>query len=255
MARAARLLFSVASYFLFFLVFLYLVGFVGDLLVPKSIDGPASGAGAGLAIAVNLLLIALFGVQHSVMARPGFKTTLNRAWHPAVERSLYVLITSLVLIILMAFWQPLPALVWSADASWLRTVLWILFGAGWAMVFVTTWLLNHFELFGLQQAWLDFTGKPQPPATFRTPLFYRWIRHPLYTGFLLAFWAIPTMSWGHLLFAAGMTAYILIAIRYEERDLIAYLGEDYVAYRRRVGMLVPGLGKARGERTDDRITP
>lgn len=198
-----------------------------------------------MAAIVNVALIALFGVQHSVMARPGFKARLLRFWPAGIERSLYVLSTVIVLVALFWFWRPMPELVWSAQAEWLRMLLWALFFAGWAMVFVSTWLLNHFELFGLQQAWFDARGRTATPPQFRTPLFYRYVRHPLYLGFLLAFWAIPDMSQGHLLFAVAMLGYILIAIRYEERDLVAHLGQSYVEYRTRVGMLIPGIGKAR----------
>jgi len=243
--RAIRVVYAIAAYLLFFAVFLYLVGFVGNLVVPKSIDSGV-GAGTGLAIIANLLLIALFGVQHSVMARGGFKAWLTKTVHPAIERSTYVLATVIVLVVLMAFWQPLPALVWQAQVPWLVALLWALFALGWGVVFISTWLLNHFELFGLQQVWLDCTGKEAAAPQFRQPLLYKMVRHPLYLGILLAFWAIPTMSVGHLLFAVGMTAYILIGIRYEERDLLAALGEQYADYRKRVGMIVPGLGKAKG---------
>ncbi len=254
--RTLRMGFALIAYLLFFAAFLYLFAFTGnlfdevarltgaqDLANLPSIDyGPAaSPAGA---ILVNIGLIALFGIQHSVMARSGFKSWLTQFWPAAIERSLYVLATVVVLVLLFTYWRPITPLVWSAEAPWLRTLLWALFFAGWAMVFVTTWLLNHFELFGLHQAWSDFRRTPVPEPRFRTPLFYRFIRHPLYLGFLLAFWAIPDMSQGHLLFAGGFTIYILIAIRYEERDLVAHLGQQYADYRKRVGMLIPGIGKA-----------
>lgn len=241
---AMRLGFAVVAYFLFFAAFLYLVGFVGNLIVPKSIDvGPTVSPGG--AVLIDSALIALFGIQHSVMARRGFKTRLERVWHPAIERSLFLVASVAALVILYLFWQPIPALVWSVEAEWLRTLLWALFAIGWGIVFLSTWLLNHFELFGLHQAWADFRGAEMPAQKFRTPLFYKGVRHPLYSGFLLAFWAAPDMSQGHMLFAAGMTIYVLIAIRYEERDLAAHHGGDYADYRKRVGMLIPGIGKAR----------
>ena len=241
---------------MFFITFLYLIAFTGNLFgeverltgvpgvanLPSVDNGPA--ASAAMAIMLNSGLIALFGIQHSVMARPGFKSWLTRFWPASIERSLFVLATVVVLVLIFAYWRPLTPLVWSAEAPWLRTFLWALFLAGWAMVFVTTWLLNHFELFGLHQAWADFRRTAVPEPRFRTPLFYRFVRHPLYLGFLLAFWAIPDMSQGHLLLAGGFTIYILIAIRYEERDLVAHLGEQYADYRKRVGMLIPGIGKA-----------
>jgi methanethiol S-methyltransferase len=239
-----RMLFAVAAYFGFFAAFVYLVGFVGNLIVPRSIDiGPE--APLAFAVVTDLALVALFGLQHSVMARPVFKRALARFVHPAIERSVYVLATVAVLVILYALWVPIPALVWSTDNQALTAVLWGLFALGWGVVFVSTWLLNHFELFGLQQAWLDMRGRTAAEPQFREPLFYRYVRHPLYLGFLLAFWATPTMTVGHALFAAGMTVYILIAIRYEERDLTAMLGEAYTGYRARVGMLIPGVGKVR----------
>jgi len=243
--RVLRFTYAVAAYLLFFATFCYLVGFVGDLLVPKSIDtGPS--AGTGPAFIVDLLLIALFGIQHSVMARRGFKDRLTRVLHPAIERSTYVLATVVVLWVLMAFWQPIPMVVWQVEAMWLSGVLWAVFALGWGVVFISTWLLNHFELFGLQQAWHDLRGtEPQLPR-FREPAFYRLVRHPLYFGMVLAFWSIPTMTLGHLLFAGGMTVFILVGIRYEERDLLAALGAQYADYRSRVGMLVPGLGKVKG---------
>lgn len=242
--RSLRLAFAVAAYLLFFASFCYLFGFVGNLLVPRSIDvGPTSSPLT--AVVIDLLCVAAFGIQHSVMARPAFKAATARWVHPAIERSSYVLATVAVLVLIFVLWRPIPILVWSAEVPWLVGALWALFGFGWAIVFVSTWLLNHFELFGLSQAWRGFRGQRAPAAVFREPLFYRYVRHPLYLGFLLAFLAIPAMSVRHLLFAAGMTAYILIAIRYEERDLTDLLGDRYRDYRTRVGMLIPGVGKVR----------
>ncbi len=213
--------------------------------MPRSVDAGGPEGAFGVALATNIALIALFGVQHSVMARPGFKAAITKAIPAPFERTIYVLASVAVLWVMFAFWMPMPAVVWSVDNETAALALWTLFGIGWAVVFISTWLLNHFELFGLQQTWYDMRGKPVPQARFRDPLFYKVSRHPLYLGFLIAFWAIPTMTQGHLLFAAGMTVYVLIAIRYEERDLTAALGDAYAQYRKRVGMLVPGIGKAR----------
>jgi protein-S-isoprenylcysteine O-methyltransferase Ste14 len=237
------MLVAILASLLFFATFLYLIGFVGDLVVPRTADnGPAAPLASALVI--DVALIALFGVQHSVMARPGFKAGWTRIVPVALERTAYVVATSLVLIVLMALWRPLPDLAWSVEGGG-AVVLWALFALGWGVVLLSTFLINHFELFGLHQAWNAMRGQPAPAPQFRQPLFYRWVRHPLYAGFLLAFWAIPVMTAGHLLLAAGMTVYILIAIRFEERDLVAAMGAPYAEYRRRVGMLLPGLGRAR----------
>ena len=243
MFRYLQMHVAVLAYLLFFATFLYLVGFVGDLVVPRTVDsGPAAPLSAALAI--DAALLALFGVQHSVMARPGFKAAWTRIVPVALERTVYVVATSFVLIALMALWRPLPDPVWSVAGGG-APLLWALFALGWAVVLLSTFLINHFELFGLHQAWNAMRGLPPPAPQFREPLFYRWVRHPLYVGFLLAFWATPAMTAGHLLLAAGMTVYILIGIRFEERDLTAAMGAPYAEYRRRVGMLVPGLGRVR----------
>lgn len=238
-----RFTFAIACYLLFLATFLYLVGFVGNLAVPRTIDSGPTVAPA-LAALFDIVLILLFGLQHSIMARPAFKRRLEQVIHPSMERSVYILASVLVLWLLFAFWQPIPGIVWSVGGT-AATVLWIGFAAGWGIVFLSTWMLDHFELFGLRQAWFDLRGERDGEPSFREPMFYRMVRHPLYLGFLFAFWAIPVMTWGHLLFAAVMTGYILVAIRYEERDLIDALGERYVDYRKRVGMLLPGIGKVR----------
>lgn len=246
MTRSLYMLIAAVCYFAFFFSFVYLVGFVaGYPALPTHVDkGLVDGglvAAPGVAAAIDVVLIALFGLQHSVMARPGFKAR----WPvPApIERSVYCLATAIVLTLLFVFWHPLPGVVWSVADPLGRTILWILFAAGFGIVFVSTWLINHFELFGLAQAWNHARGHRPPPMTFRTPLFYRLVRHPLYFGFLLAFWATPHMSVGHLLLAIGFTVYILIAIRYEERDLIAHFGDTYAQYRTRVGMVLPWIGR------------
>lgn len=244
MSKAASLGFAVIAYAVFFATFLYLIGFVGDLAaLPSTVDRGLEGP-LGQAIAVNLALIALFGVQHSVMARQGFKRAWTRIVPKQAERSVYVLAASLALIVLFAFWHPIEGTVWRASGA-LAAVLWVVFAIGWALVLLSTFLINHFELFGLQQAWFHARGREAAAAQFRQPLFYKLVRHPLYSGFLIAFWATPHMTYGHLLLAAGMSVYILIAIRHEERDLVALFGKDYENYRGKVGMLVPGLGRAR----------
>jgi len=243
MGRVLRFSFGVFAYFFFFGAFLYMIGFMTNLFVPRSIDVGPGTSSFMLAAAINLALILLFAVQHSVMARPGFKAALTRTWPGAIERSLYVALSALALCALYRFWQPLPTLVWSIESGALRALLHALGALGWVVVLVSTFLLNHFELFGLRQIWSDMRGASIPEARFRQPFFYKLVRHPIYTGFLLAFWATPDMSQGHLLFAVGMTIYILVGVRYEERDLLQSLGSDYAEYRKRVGMLVPGLGK------------
>ncbi len=241
MVRAFYLVYAAACYAIFFATFLYLIAFVGNLPVaPATIDAARAGA-PGLAVAIDLALIALFGIQHSVMARRGFKARWTRIMPEPIERSSYVLIASLVLILLFAFWHALPATIWSVESGIGAGILWALFASGWSIVLLSTFLLNHFELFGLQQAWFALRDRAAAAPALHQPLFYKFVRHPLYSGFFLAFWATPKMSAGHLLFALGMSAYMLIAIRFEERDLVATFGEAYVAYRAKVGMLVPRL--------------
>lgn len=241
MTRTLYMLFALAAYGVFFATFLFMIGFVGDLEgMPRTVDrGPA--APVAVAVLIDVGLIALFGLQHSVMARQGFKRAWTRIVPPPVERSVYVLLASAALIVLFLFWRPIPGMVWSVENEAAATILWALFGLGWLVVLVSTFLINHFELFGLQQAWLHHRGREAAPPQMRQPLLYRFVRHPLYAGFFLAFWATPQMSWGHLLLAAGMSVYMLIAIRYEERDLVGLFGADYEAYRTRVGMLAPRL--------------
>jgi protein-S-isoprenylcysteine O-methyltransferase Ste14 len=243
MSRILLLVFSLIAYAIFLAVFAYLVGFMANLpQLPATLDrGP--DAHWSFALTVDLGLIALFGLQHSVMARQGFKRGWTRIVPAAAERSVYVLVTSLVLILFFWLWLPIPAVLWSVTAPlgwWLLTGLSAL---GWLIVLTSTYLINHFELFGLQQAWLHLRGKDAAAPKLRMPLFYKLVRHPLYSGFLIAFWAAPVMTVGHLVFAAGMTAYILIGVHFEERDLGAFFGEDYAAYQRVVGAVVPGVGR------------
>ena len=243
MARLSVFLYSLGAYGFFLAVFLYLVAFVGNLWVPRSIDvGPLSSAGA--AVLVDLLLIALFGLQHSLMARPAFKRWLVRRLPPAMERSTYVLLASAVLALLMWQWRPLPIDLWQAGGA-AATALWIAFGLGWAIVLLSTFLINHFDLFGLRQAYLHMVRRPLRPLQFRTTLFYRLVRHPIMLGFLVAFWFTPQMTAGHLLFSLGMTVYILVGVHHEERDLVDSLGPVYDDYRSRTPAFIPGIKVAR----------
>jgi len=242
MTRAIYLLFGVLAYLIFFATFLYLIAFVGNLpWVPITVDRGGIAGPASLALIVDSALIALFGLQHSIMARQGFKTAWTRIVPKPIERSMYVLLASLVLIILFLMWRPMTMTIWSVGNPIAANLIWILFAAGWAIVLLSTFLLSHFELFGLHQVWSHSRGTNIPEPQFRQPLLYRWVRHPLYAGFFLAFWATPQMSAGHLLLALGMSAYMLIAIRYEERDMVGLFGKDYVDYQDRVGMLTPRL--------------
>lgn len=238
--RSVGVLYGVVAYAVFFVTFLYAVGFVGDLVVPKTID---SGAVSPVreALIVNVLLLGLFAVQHSLMARPAFKAWWTRFVAPPVERSTYVLFASMALILLFWQWRPMPTAIWSFHSGAAFIALWGTCLLGWATVLSSTFLINHFDLFGLRQVWAYRARKEIPPADFRTPLFYQFVRHPLYLGFILAFWATPVMTQGHLLFAFATTAYILIAIQLEERDLLAAFGANYHDYRNRVGMLTPRI--------------
>lgn len=240
MKRVAVFSFGLVVYLMFLGVFAYSIGFVGNLLVPRSIDHPVS-MGLGTAALVNVLLLGLFAVQHSGMARPGFKRWLNKYIPQPAERSFYVLMTNLAMIVLFLFWQPMPLVIWEATAPWARAILWTLYGGGWLLVLLSTCMISHFDLFGLRQTWLYFRGQPYQPLKFVTPGLYRYIRHPLHVGWFTVFWAAPTMTLGHLMFALVTTTYILLAIRWEERDLLAAFGETYAEYRQRVRMFVPRL--------------
>lgn len=232
--------YSAVVYLFFFATFLYLIGFVEGLIVPKTIDSGEVGP-LGLSLMIDLGLVALFGLQHSVMARPGFKAAWTRLVPEDAERSTFVLVASLAIILLCWQWRPLPQLVWSIDdpfaAAAVRAVSW----AGWGLVLLSTFLISHFHLFGLSQGFARVLGRSVPDGQFTTPLFYKWIRHPLYSGFVLAFWAAPQMSLGRLVFTLAMTGYILVGIALEERDLVAQFGTRYVQYRERAGMLFPRL--------------
>jgi len=232
------LFYGVICYLTFLFTFLYAIGFMGNLLVPKSIDSGTDGSFLN-ALIINVLLLSIFAVQHSVMARPAFKTWWTRIIPKAAERSTYTLLSSLALILLFYYWQPMGGIVWQIEGSIGRAILFTLFGFGWALVLVSTFLINHFDLFGLRQVYLNFTGQEYTALKFSTPGPYKLVRHPLYLGWFLAFWATPTMTVAHLAFAIITTIYILLAIRWEEQDLLAALGEDYANYRKMVPKLIP----------------
>ena len=234
--RFIAFLYGLTAYAVFFVTFLYAIGFVSGLVVPKTID---SGAAVPMieAVIVNLLLMSLFAIQHSVMARRQFKQWWTKLVPPSVERTTYVLFSSLALILLFWQWRPMPAVVWQIGDPQMAMAVTALAFVGW--VLTSTFLINHFELFGLHQVANNLAGRPMPESRFRTPLFYKFVRHPIYLGFIIAFWAAPTMTVGHLLFAAVTTAYIFVGILLEEHDLIAAFGDDYRRYRQRVAMLVP----------------
>jgi methanethiol S-methyltransferase len=244
MSRIIALLYGLVAYLTFLVAILYAIGFGAGLVVPKTID---SGAVVPLsqALVVDLVLISLFAVQHSVMARPRFKQWWTRFVPKPVERATYVLFASLVLLLLFWQWRAIPAVVWQIADQRLAAAVMALSFAGWLIVFTSTFLINHFELFGLHQVANNLTGRPMPAQRFRAPLFYGLVRHPIYLGFIIAFWAAPTMTVGHLLFAAVTTAYIIVAIQLEERDLIDVFGDEYRRYRTRVSMLVPWRKSAR----------
>jgi len=239
MRRLSSFVYGVVAYAACLATLLYLIGFSGNLLVPRSVD---SGADApwGEALVADLLLLALFGVQHSVMARRGFKQWWTRVVPAAVERSTYVLATCAVLALMFRFWVPIHApVIWRVEQGAGVALLWGLFALGWVLALASTFQIDHFELFGLQQVFARLTQRAAPETRFKTPLLYRYVRHPLYSGLLLAFWSVPVMTAGRLLFALGSTAYILIGIAFEERDLVRQFGERYRTYRDEVGMLIP----------------
>lgn len=241
MKRLLVLLYGIVCYAVFFGTFLYAIAFVGNLIVPRSIDA-APTTTLGAAIAINVALLGVFALQHSVMARPAFKRWWTRYVPVAVERSTYTLLSSLALLLLFWQWRPIGAVVWHVDNEIGRALLYAGFAFGWTLVLVSTFLINHFDLFGLRQVWLYFRGRPYTEIPFRTPVLYKFVRHPLYVGWFFAFWCAPTMTAAHLLFAVLTTAYILIAIQLEERDLVRAF-PDYATYRQRVPMLIPFLGK------------
>src|SRR5690606_37135647 len=259
--RIAAFLFSIVSYGAFLLVFLYLLAFLGNVqttpladafpaierLVPNSIDVGRNMGSLPQAVSIDVALILLFGLQHSIMARPGFKDAWTRIVPRELERSAYVLIASAVLALLMWQWRPIPTpLLWHANTGWSIALGWSIMGGGVAVLLWATFLIDHFELLGLRQGWLALLGRPQRAPDFVTPYLYKVVRHPQYLGWLLIFWGTPTMTGGHLLFAAAMSVYILVAMRFEERDLVRHIGPTYERYRRQVPPLLPLPGRRYG---------
>jgi protein-S-isoprenylcysteine O-methyltransferase Ste14 len=245
MKRWIFFVYGVTCHALFLVVFAYMAGFVGNFLVPKTIDSPAAAPSAA-SFGIDLLLLALFAVQHSVMARPAFKKIWTRVVPPVIERSTYVLIANLVTILLMWQWRGIDTIVWNVQQPALRAILWGLFAVGWLLVPAVTLMLNHFDLFGTRQVWLNLRNRENQSPPFQVPLLYKCVRHPLYIGWTIAFWAIPTMTLGHLLFAGVLTGYMALAAIVEELDLIAHFGHQYEDYRRRVPMFVPRVRRGIG---------
>jgi protein-S-isoprenylcysteine O-methyltransferase Ste14 len=244
MGRVLALLYGIVCYVVFLATFLYAIGFVGNLVVPKSIDTGPPAATITRALIANLILLSIFAIQHSVMARPAFKKVWTRFVPASIERSTYVLLSSLALILLFWQWRPMTDVLWDVQNAFGRYVLLALFFLGWGIVLLSTYLINHFDLFGLRQVYIYSRGEEYHHLGFRTVFLYKVVRHPIMLGFIIAFWATPRMTYGHLLFAAVTTVYILVAIQLEERDSVTFHGQDYLDYRARVSMIVPMPPKA-----------
>jgi protein-S-isoprenylcysteine O-methyltransferase Ste14 len=243
MGKLVAFLYGIVAYLAFAVVIVYAIGFVTGLMVPKTIDsGPASPLVES--IVINIVLLTIFALQHSVMARPQFKKWWTTIVPKSVERSTYVLLASLALALVFWQWRPLPGVVWEAKDPTIAASLLYLGLFGWVLVFISTFMINHFELFGLHQVANNLTGNSMPPMKFKTPMLYNVVRHPIYLGFIIFVWATPTMTAGHLLFAAVVTAYIFVGIALEEHDLIEVFGDEYRRYRRRVAMIVPFIGRS-----------
>ena len=232
------LLYGVVCYVIFFLTFLYAIGFVEHMVVPKAMDTGKVGE-VGRSLLINIVLLGIFAGQHVIMARQGFKAKWTKIVPQAAERSTYVLASSLALILLFAYWQPMMDTIWKVENETGRTVLIVVSFTGWGLVLLSTFLINHFELFGLAQTWRYFKGQGEAAPKFVTPMFYKYVRHPLYLGFLIAFWATPDMTTGHLLFCVLSTGLIFIGTLLEERDLVGFFGAEYENYKRRVSMIIP----------------
>jgi len=239
MGKVIAFAYGLVCYAFFFATFLYAIGFVEGVIVPRGIDAGRPG-GLVVSLVIDALLLGVFAVQHSVMARPAFKAMWTRIVPAPIERSTYVAFASAALVLIFWLWRPIPQpVIWQVTTPWLAELLLAVSGLGWLVVLLSTFLISHFELFGLHQVWANFRGEGQPAAEFRTPLFYRVVRHPIYAGFTIAFWATPKMTLGHLVFAIAATAYMLIAIQFEEHDLIGVFGDRYRNYRLSVSMIVP----------------
>lgn len=240
--RIFGMVFALASYGVFLASFLYAVGFTGNFVVPKTIDSGVPGPWLQ-ALGVNVLLLGLFALQHSVMARPGFKRWWTNIVPPALERSTYVLLASLILLLLFWQWQPIGGVVWAIDSTLGRSTVWFVSALGWLVVLLSTFMINHLDLFGLRQAYLNLVGSAYTPLRFTERWLYAFVRHPIMLGFLIAFWAVPTMSIGHLLFTVGCTGYIFVGLWFEERDLLTQHGDAFRLYRQRVPMVIPRIGR------------
>jgi len=235
--RLLVLLYAIVSYFVFFGIFLYFGAFVADVFVPKSISVPAEYSENALLINIGLLI--MWGVQHSVMARGWFKEMVSSVVPHHVERATYVLVSALTLAVFMFFWQPMEGIIWQVENELAQQVVWVLFGLGWVLVLVATFLTDHFDLFGLRQGWLHFVKKTYTPVVFTKSVFYHWIRHPMMLGILIAFWSVPMMTLGHLVFSLGMTVYVVIGMYFEEKGLARELGETYTSYQKETKKIIP----------------
>jgi methanethiol S-methyltransferase len=253
MKKTIFLLYGIIAYLIFFGTFCYAVGFVSSILVPKNIDSEPQTP-LGYALLVNAGLLTLFALQHSVMARPAFKQWWTKFVPEPIERSTYVLLASLCLILLFWYWQPMGGVIWQVESETLQMILKSLSLVGFGIVLVATFLINHFDLFGLRQVWLYFIGEKYEPLSFRTPFFYKYVRHPLYLGFMIAFWSTPLMTAAHLFFAVMTTAYMLIAIQFEEHDLVKHYGTKYQDYKRSAPMLIPFMKSSKNRKVESPIS-